>query len=192
MTTHNKLVIRRLPPSMSEEEFVRQVSPLPEHDYFCFFEANPNLGSHAYSRAYINFLDSDSMTIFREQFDNYVFVDKNGHEYPALVEQSFWNKSPSNGPFRRAALSTSTSSNQEEQTSSVNGLEDDGDFLDFVHRVKGPKRKSQQSPIQTLETNLDAITNESKSVSKDKSKKVTPLVGYVNKKRMAKGGKRGR
>ena len=29
-----KVVVRRLPPSMTEEEFLDQVSPIPDHDYF--------------------------------------------------------------------------------------------------------------------------------------------------------------
>jgi len=28
-----KIVLRRLPPSMTEEEFLDQVSPIPDHDY---------------------------------------------------------------------------------------------------------------------------------------------------------------
>ena len=28
-----KIVVRRLPPSMTEEEFLDQVSPIPDHDY---------------------------------------------------------------------------------------------------------------------------------------------------------------
>lgn len=95
----NKLVIRRLPPSMSEDDFLKQISPLPRHDYFCFFEANSGLGPHSFSRAYINFLDLNDMSMFRERFDNYVFLDQDGHEYPAVVEQSLWHKSPKNGPF---------------------------------------------------------------------------------------------
>lgn len=188
----NKLVIRRLPPSMSEMEFLKHVSPLPEHDYFCFFEANTSLGSHAYSRAYINFVKSNDMSIFREQFDNYVFVDKNGHEYPAIVEQSFWHKSPKYGPFRNAMLVS-------DEAESRTGLEEDPDFIEFVEKIRGPKRKSKQSPIQALETNLDAITNTSNTSgtsnanNKDKSKRiVTPLVGYVNQKRLAKSAKKGR
>jgi hypothetical protein len=197
----NKLVIRRLPPSMSEVEFLKHVSPLPEHDYFCFFEANLNLGSHAYSRAYINFVNQDDMLIFREQFDNYVFVDKNGHEYPAVVEQSFWHKSPKSGPFSNASLVTNGDADPRDQEDTLNGLEDDQEFIDFVQKIHESKRKSKQSPIQTLETNLDAITNTSNASgtsanannSNDKSKRiVTPLVGYVNQKRLAKTAKKGR
>jgi regulator of nonsense transcripts 3 len=31
-----KIVVRRLPPSMTEEEFLDQVSPIPDHDYIRF------------------------------------------------------------------------------------------------------------------------------------------------------------
>ena len=33
-----KVVIRRLPPSMTKEEFEEQVSPIPEHDYSRYYE----------------------------------------------------------------------------------------------------------------------------------------------------------
>jgi hypothetical protein len=141
------------------------------------------------------------MSIFREQFDNYVFVDKNGHEYPAIVEQSFWHKSPKNGPFRNASkVIDEAESRADQQQETLTGLEDDQDFIDFVQKIRGPKRKNKQSPIQTLETNLDAITNTSNAGGriantnhKDKSKRiVTPLVGYVNQKRLAKASRKGK
>ncbi len=45
-----KVVIRRLPPSMKESDFLEQVSPLPEHDYFYFVEADKSMEPHSYSR----------------------------------------------------------------------------------------------------------------------------------------------
>lgn len=210
MTT-NKLVIRRLPPSMSEEEFLRQVEPLAEHDYFCFFEANPSLGSYAFSRAYINFLNSNDTANFRERFDNYIFLDRDGQEYPAVVEQSFWHKSPKTGPFfvRASQQVASTSptkvekpgqgdrsagargQNEKEESLASVGIEQDPDFLKFMERLGNSKKRSQQSPIQTLETNLDELAKQSSNGTPGKdgqnsAKVMTPLLGYVNQKRVMK------
>lgn len=203
----NKLVIRRLPPSMSEDDFLKQVSPLPDHDYFCFFEADSNLRPHSYSRAYINFLDSSEMTIFRERFDNYVFLDREGHEYPAVVEQSLWHKSARGGPFYRNISSESLSIDgqlkitrksqapaNEGQASSNTPLwiEQDPEFIEFVEKLHAQKKRPQHSPIQTLETNLDELTNSSTTClgGKDNARIVTPLIGYVNQQRSLKSSKK--
>lgn len=146
----NKLVIRRLPPSMSEEEFLERVSPLPNHDYFCFFEASPGLGPHSFSRAYINFLDANDVAVFRERYDNHVFLDKDGHEYPAVVEQSFWHKSPKNGPFYKGE-SKSSSSNADSsskssrpadgfETSPRSWIEQDSEFIEYIEKLRAQKK----------------------------------------------------
>lgn len=209
----HKLVIRRLPPSMDELEFIKQVSPLPEHDYYCFFEASSGLGPHSFSRAYINFLDSVDMSLFKERFDNYVFLDKNGHEYPAVVEESLWHKSPKSGPFYKNQNEANTTSDK----ISNGSIEEDPDYLEFIENLRTQKKRAQQSPIQILESNLDELTssnhsspisnnlqsaqnssetinnsssssggNISKSSLKHQNKVTTPLIGYVNQQRSLK------
>lgn len=86
--------MRRLPPSMNQTQFVEQISPLPEHDYLYFVKADMALGQYAFSRAYINFVDQRDIFIFREKFDNYVFVDAKGTEYPAVVEFAPFQRLP--------------------------------------------------------------------------------------------------
>lgn len=156
-----KIVIRRLPPTLSEEDFLKQVSPLPNHDYFCYFEANSGLGQHSYSRAYINFLESNDMSCFRERFDNYVFLDKDGNEYPAVVEQSLWHKSANSGPFYKAepdnnkigdndwnsqsgdpGQSGLASNPEAENSSKMLFLNEDPEFLKFVEKINS-QRKTQ-------------------------------------------------
>ncbi|KOB77392.1 Upf3 regulator of nonsense transcripts-like protein B [Operophtera brumata] len=69
-----KIVMRRLPPTMTEESFLEQVSPIPEHDHFYFAKADPSLGNNLYSRAYINFVNVDDIYLFRDKFDGVEFV----------------------------------------------------------------------------------------------------------------------
>jgi regulator of nonsense transcripts 3 len=38
-----KIVIRRLPPALTKEQFLDIVSPVPEHDYFYFCSADMRL-----------------------------------------------------------------------------------------------------------------------------------------------------
>lgn len=196
----NKLVIRRLPPSMSEDEFLKHISPLPEHDYLSFFEANSGLGPYSFSRAYINFIDSGDMLMFRERFDNYVFLDKDGHEYPAVVEQSMWHKSPKNGPFFKnpnLAINTipqvdhsASPTSETFDSNPTQSITDDPDFHSFVQKLK--KKRPQQSPIQTLEANLDELAGSASSSpnAKDTGKVVTPLIGFVNQRISAKVAKK--
>lgn len=73
-----QVVVRRLPPTMTEEEFVEAITPLPEHDYFTFCPADNSLGPHAFTRAYINFKSAADIFTFRDKFDGYVFVDQKG------------------------------------------------------------------------------------------------------------------
>lgn len=176
---------------MKEEDFLKEVSPLPKHDYFCFFEASSGLGPHAYSRAYINFLNSSDMDSFRNKFDNHVFLNKDGREYPAVVENAFWHKSPKSGPFYVGDANKLSGS--ENQSSSE--IETDPDFIEFLEKQKNRKKGPQNSPIQTLEANLDELTNLSNASSSNdgrETKIITPLIGYVNQKRISKHQKKSR
>lgn len=71
---------------MTEEDFLKQIDPVPEHDYFYFVSADWTLGQNATCRAYINFCQQNDIFIFKDKFDGYVFVDAKGTEYPAIVE----------------------------------------------------------------------------------------------------------
>lgn len=66
---------------MTEDEFLQQVAPLPDHDYFYFIPADWTLGQHASGRAYINFCRQEDIFIFKDKFDGYVFVDQRGIEF---------------------------------------------------------------------------------------------------------------
>jgi regulator of nonsense transcripts 3 len=89
-----QVVIRRLPPTMTQEQFLEQVSPLPEYDYMYFAKADMSLGQYAYSRAYIDFIDQQDIFGFREKFDNYIFVDAKGMEFAAVVEYAPFQRVP--------------------------------------------------------------------------------------------------
>lgn len=144
----NKLVIRRLPPSLTEEDFLKHISPLPKHDYFCYFEASSGLGQHSFSRAYINIVDSEDMSVFRERFDNYVFLDKDGHEYPAVVEQSLWDKTANNGPWYCASNQDKKSDESKEPNLStatednIDSIEQDPEFIEFIGKFKSKISKN--------------------------------------------------
>ena len=39
-----KIVIRRMPPSLTKDAFLAEVGELPEHDYFQFFHSDLSIG----------------------------------------------------------------------------------------------------------------------------------------------------
>ncbi|KAK2495330.1 hypothetical protein MC885_002650 [Smutsia gigantea] len=81
-----KVVIRRLPPTLTKEYLQERLQPMPEHDYFEFFSNDTSLYPHMYARAYINFKNQEDIILFRDRFDGYVFLDNKGQKYPAIVE----------------------------------------------------------------------------------------------------------
>jgi len=93
-TVEKKVVVRRLPPTMTEERFLNEVSPLPEFNYIYFIPGDPNAAPFHHSRVYINFLKEDDMYMFTDKFDGYVFVDDTGDEYPATVELAPYQRIP--------------------------------------------------------------------------------------------------
>ena len=143
-----KVVIRRLPPSMTKEEFEDQVSPIPDHDYLRFVKADPTLDRDAFCTAYINFLDQEDVYIFQERFDGYVFVDNkgsisikkifpisvnrkkrlqfrwcSGNEYISIVEFAPNQKIPSQKEQKR-------------RDPKINTIEQDPDYLKFLEMLE--------------------------------------------------------
>lgn len=70
-----KVVLRRLPPKLTEDDFLKIVAPFPPHSYFRFCMPDDSLEGLSLPRAYITFNDIESLFDFKERFDNYVFVD---------------------------------------------------------------------------------------------------------------------
>ncbi|VDL96923.1 unnamed protein product [Schistocephalus solidus] len=79
---------------MTEEKFLEMINPLPDYDYFRFCPPDTTLGLQSYCRAYLNFVDPQSVFIVRERFSDYVFVDEEGNEASAIVEYSVFQGTP--------------------------------------------------------------------------------------------------
>lgn len=58
----NKIVIRKLPPNLSEEQFLEQIAPLPDISDFYFCKPDWTLGGAATSRAYLEFVNEDDVS----------------------------------------------------------------------------------------------------------------------------------
>ncbi|CAL1542992.1 unnamed protein product, partial [Lymnaea stagnalis] len=164
--TPSKVVIRRLPPTLTPEDFVQQVSPLPEYDFFYFVRADMSLGANAFTRAYINFLVPDDIFIFRDKFDGYVFLDSKGGEYPALVEFAPFQKVPKKKP---------------KKVDAKNGIiEQDSDYKKFLENLSKPT----EAPPVSLDAMVVEVEAKENIITKSGLLKMsTPLLDYLRKRR---------
>uniref|UniRef100_H0YYZ7 UPF3B regulator of nonsense mediated mRNA decay n=1 Tax=Taeniopygia guttata TaxID=59729 RepID=H0YYZ7_TAEGU len=135
--TLSKVVIRRLPPSLTKEQLEEHLQPLPEHDYFEFFANDSSLYPHMFSRAYINFKNQEDIVLFRDRFDGYVFVDHKGQEYAAIVEFA---------PFQKAAKKKSKKKDAKTGT-----IEDDPEYKKFLESYSADDEKLTSTPETLLE-----------------------------------------
>lgn len=175
-----RIVIRQLPPTMNEEQFLEVVSPLPAHTEFYYVNGDVNLAEFAFSRAYIKFTNIDDMLIFNQKYDDYIFLDSKGNEYPAIVEYAPMQKLP-----RRL------NSMNIKKDSKANTIDNDPDFIAFKEALEtiqndGTAAAQQQQPqtITTAEQLLEEI--EKNKESKENINQIPPLVEYLNKKRLEK------
>ncbi|NXQ29782.1 REN3B protein, partial [Alaudala cheleensis] len=139
--TLSKVVIRRLPPSMTKEQLEEHLQPLPEHDYFEFFANDSSLYPHMFSRAYINFKNQEDIVLFRDRFDGYVFVDHKG-EYAAIVEFA---------PFQKAAKKKSR------KKDAKTGTIEDGKIFTFYF-IYSPAKKT--TPLLNFLKNKQRLREE--------------------------------
>lgn len=154
-----KVVIRRLPPAITQETFLSQVSPIPEYNYIYTVKGDTSLGENSFSRVYINFNNPDDVFMFNEKFDNYVFVDSKGHEYPAVVEFAAFQKVPRKRGKHRADPKCGT-------------IESDPVYLEFLESLKNMPT-TEEKP----EYCYQPPTEEKIDVS-------TPLLDYVKQRRI--------
>ncbi|XP_011708076.1 PREDICTED: regulator of nonsense transcripts 3B [Wasmannia auropunctata] len=161
-----KVVIRRLPPTMTQDQFLEQVSPLPEHDYMYFVKADMSLGQFSFSRAYINFMEQQDIFMFREKFDNYVFLDSKGVEYPAVVEFAPFQRLPKKRVGKKKDLKCGT-------------IESDSYYISFLENLKNQELDPSVAQSKT-EFSYQPSDNTVKKIT------TTPLLEYLKLRKQEK------
>lgn len=58
----NKIIIRKLPPNLDEDDFKEQIQPLPELSDFYYCKPDWTLGGEATARAYLEFKNEDDVS----------------------------------------------------------------------------------------------------------------------------------
>ncbi|XP_006003920.1 regulator of nonsense transcripts 3B [Latimeria chalumnae] len=164
-----KVVIRRLPPSLTKEQLEEQLQPIPEHDYFEFFSSDSSLYPHMFSRVYINFKNPEDIVLFRDRLDGYVFIDSRGQEYPAIVEFA---------PFQK--ISKKKSKKKDAKTGTI---EDDPEYKKFLESYNIDEEKLTSTP----ESLLEEIEAKNKELI---AKKTTPLLDFLKNRQRIREEKR--
>ncbi|XP_036986900.2 regulator of nonsense transcripts 3A isoform X2 [Artibeus jamaicensis] len=161
----SKVVIRRLPPSLTKEQLEEHLHPLPAHDYFEFFTADLSLYPHLYSRAYINFRNPDDILLFRDRFDGYIFIDNKGLEYPAVVEFA---------PFQKIAKKK-----LKKKDAKTGSIDNDPEYKKFLETYFVEEEKTSANP-ETLLGDIEAKTRELIA------RRTTPLLEYIKNRKLEK------
>lgn len=157
-----KVVVRRLPPTMTKETFLQQCSPLPPVDYLYFVQADMSLAPQCFSRAYLNFVNHQDIFTFTQKFDNYVFVDAKGQEYPAVVEFAPFQRIPKRRPTRK-------------KDSKMGTIESSPIYISFKEKLETEiqENKSSANSIKQHFFETSTISEEKKEVSS------TPLLDFI-------------
>ncbi|XP_017001984.2 regulator of nonsense transcripts 3B [Drosophila takahashii] len=158
-----KIVMRHLPPTMTETEFLEQVGPLPENDSYYYCQADWSLGHEATCRAYIDMSLKDIADVlqFRDRFDGYVFVDQKGVEYMAIVEYA---------PFQCFLKNKARNDD-----SKVNSIESEAHYQEFVQRLADEREEASRAGDVKLDFSFDRRA--------DEKVKSTPLLQYLANKK---------
>ncbi|XP_037713515.1 regulator of nonsense transcripts 3B [Drosophila subpulchrella] len=158
-----KIVMRHLPPTMTETDFLDQVGPLPENDSYYYCQADWSLGQEATCRAYIDMSMKDISDVlqFRDRFDGYVFVDNKGVEYMAIVEYA---------PFQCFLKNKSRNDD-----SKVNTIESESHYQEFIQRLADEREEASRMGEVKIDFSFDRRA--------DEKVKSTPLLQYLANKK---------
>ncbi len=165
-----KVVIRRLPPDLTEEKLLEVLSDLPSYNYFYFVAGDPSLGNLATSRAYFSFVDESSILTFRDKYDGLYLESEKGLRYRAVVEFA-----PYQGIPKRQ---------RKKPDARIATIEQDADYLAFVEVAEV---KTQPPSMAELTSYVDSI-----GASKVPNVQRTPLIDFLieSHKRSSRSGKR--
>ncbi|CAL8127327.1 unnamed protein product [Orchesella dallaii] len=99
-----KVIVRRLPPSITVEGYLQELSEVPAYNYIRLVPPNDELPSRIGKRSaiYINFETEQEAFWFKEKYNKMKFFDERGNSYIACVDFSFFQdmtKDPPGDPL---------------------------------------------------------------------------------------------
>ncbi|CAL0334317.1 unnamed protein product [Lupinus luteus] len=171
MKGRTKVVLRHLPPSLSESSLFQQIDAVFS-DRYHWFSFRPAKFSHkhtSYSRAYIDFKTPEDVIDFAHFFNGHLFVNEKGTQFKVLVEYAPSQRLPTHSSKKDARDAT---------------IYKDSDYLHFLQHLAKPVENLPSAEIQ-----LEKRDAERSAAAKDVPI-VTPLMDFVRQKRAAKGPRR--
>ncbi|RDY14462.1 Regulator of nonsense transcripts UPF3 [Mucuna pruriens] len=164
-----KVVIRHLPPSLTQSDLFQHIDShfASRYNSFSFRPGNNSPKHQRHSRAYIDFKCPHDVIEFAEFFDGHVFVNERGVQHKAIVEYA---------PSQRVPK-PSTKKDGREGT-----IYKDPDYLEFLKFIAKP-----QEHLPSAEIQLERKEAEQAGANKE-TPIVTPLMEYVRQKRSVDSG----
>ncbi|KAJ7514598.1 hypothetical protein O6H91_23G051500 [Diphasiastrum complanatum] len=171
-----KVVVRHLPPSLSEQVFLEQIESKygDAYTWVAFFPGKSSHRRHIHSRAYINFKSTDHVFDFYEEFDGHVFVSERGAQFKAVVEYA---------PYQRAP-ELSLKKDVREGTI-FKAFVTDPEYLEFMEMLAKPMEYLPSAEVQLERREAEKAASMASGVIKEPAV-ITPLMEYVRNKRAAK------
>ncbi|KAL5713251.1 hypothetical protein ACHQM5_015345 [Ranunculus cassubicifolius] len=158
-----KVVVRHLPPSLSQSALSEQIDARFNGRYKWFsFSPGKNSQKHQkYSRAYIDFRKPEDVVEFAEFFDGHVFVTEKGTQIRAIVEYAPSQRVPKSWCKKDGRGGT---------------IHKDPEYLEFLEFLSKPVENLPSAEIQ-----LEKRDAERAGASKEP--KVTALMDFIRKER---------
>ncbi|KAL6514413.1 hypothetical protein OROHE_019021 [Orobanche hederae] len=166
-----KVVLRHLPPTISQSNLVEQVdSRFSGRYHWLAFRPGKSSTKHlTYSRAYIDFNKPEDVIEFAEFFNGHVFVNEKGTQFKTIVEYAPSQRVPKQWSKKDGRQGT---------------ILKDPEYLEFLEILAKPVENLPSAEIQ-----LERKEAERAGVPKA-DPIVTPLMDYVRQKRASKDGAR--
>ncbi|KAH9725183.1 Regulator of nonsense transcripts UPF3 [Citrus sinensis] len=164
-----KVVIRHLPPSLSQNDLLALFRDHfnDRYNWFCFRPGKSSYKHQRYSRAYVELKKPADVFEFAELLNGHVFVNEKGAQFKAIVEYAPSQRVPK--PFSRKDSREGT-------------IFKDPDYLEFLKVIAKPAENLPSAEIQ-LERKEAELSGAPKETLV-----VTPLMEYVRQKRAAESG----
>ncbi|CDR98666.1 hypothetical protein [Sporisorium scitamineum] len=133
-----------------------------------------------HARAYVRFLDPQSLVQFHKAFDGHIFRDSKGKESVAIVEFA---------PYQKVVLPPAASGQRGRRSKpdpKQGTIEKDADYLSFVDRLNKVGDDVKRSEGELLASLHDPKGREKEKEAKEAAGKATPLLQHLRAVKMAK------
>ncbi|KAH0926533.1 hypothetical protein HID58_018789 [Brassica napus] len=167
-----KVVVRHLPPSLSESDLLSQIDPRfrDRYNWVSFRPGKSSYKAQKYSRAYFGFKAPEDVYDFAAFFNGHVFVNEKGAQFKAIVEYA---------PSQRVPKPCDKKDPRE------GSITKDPDYLEFLKLIALPVENLPSAEIQ-LERREAELSGSSKPAPI-----VTPLMEFIRQKRATVIGSQG-